>query len=171
MVKSFPVIWLLGLSGAGKSTLARSLVENLQREGLPVELLDGDVMRAQTGAHGFTRKERLEHLKSMSDLAASTSTSGKIVVSAFITPYEEARIYLRQKCFRYIEVWVSTPLEECERRDVKGLYAKARRGEIKNFTGLDDPFEIPKQYDLKIETLKSEKETAEILWTLLKERI
>lgn len=169
-MKSPPVIWLLGLSGAGKSTLAQALLLKFQNEGRHVELLDGDVMRARTGANGYTRTERLKHLRSMADLAASLSQSGNIVIAAFITPYEEARTYLRHACPSSIVVWVATPIEECERRDTKGLYARARRGEIQNFTGLDDPFESPQDYDLKIETIKAENETAEYLWKLLKER-
>jgi adenylylsulfate kinase len=170
MLKSPPVIWLLGLSGAGKSTLAHGLVSKFQENKQSVELLDGDVMRAQTGAKGFLKNERLVHLRSMADLAASKSSNGKIIVAAFITPYEEARRYLRKTCHNYIEVWVSTPITECERRDTKGLYAKARRGEIKNFTGVDDPFEIPQSYDIKIETLKTEKESVNELWDLLMKR-
>lgn len=171
MFKSPPVIWLLGLSGAGKSTLAQAIVSKLMENGESVELLDGDVMRAKTGTNGFSRNERLQHLQSMADLASRTAASGKIVVAAFITPYEEARKYLRKTCPGYIEVWVSTPFEECERRDVKGLYAKSRRGEIKNFTGIGDAFENPLSPDIVIETIKSENETAEDLWEMLKVKI
>jgi adenylylsulfate kinase len=159
MPSASPVIWILGLSGAGKSTLAKALQEELISRNLRVEVMDGDVMRAKTGNTNFSRENRMAHLKQMADLASDTANKGIIVIAAFITPYEEARSYARQKCDHYIEVWVDTSLEECEKRDVKGLYAKARKGEIPNFTGISDKFEVPRSHDIHLKTEKSIRET------------
>lgn len=162
------VIWFTGFSGAGKSALAHRLVEALQQRCVAVELLDGDVMRAKKKVAGFTRPERLAHLREMANEASELARRGKIVVGAFITPYEEARAYLRATCPCYIEVFVDTPFAECERRDVKGLYAKARKGEITHFTGIDDVFEVPQRPDIHIRTTgKSEEQClAELLLQL-----
>lgn len=170
MIKSSPIIWLLGLSGAGKTTLGKALVNSLAANGVPVEFMDGDIMRSKTGTVGFERSERLTHLRSMSEMAKTASLSGKVVIAAFITPYEDARRYLRKNCPGYIEVWVSTPLAECERRDTKGLYAKAREGKIKNFTGIDDPFETPTDSDITVETWSSVEESLSTLLSKLNEQ-
>ncbi len=146
------IIWLLGLSGAGKSTLAQLLALELRRTGEEVVVLDGDVIRQAKPSIGFSREERLAHLQMMARQAAHHQQQGITVIAAFITPYEEAREFLRAHCQNYIEVWVTTPLAECERRDVKGLYARARQGEVKNFTGVSDSFETPLKADIFIDT-------------------
>ncbi|MBY0516567.1 MAG: adenylyl-sulfate kinase [Bacteriovoracaceae bacterium] len=145
------VIWLIGLSGAGKSSLAKRLVEYLRQHNVMAEHLDGDIVRS-TRPRGFSRIERLEHLNEVAIIAADKERSGLLVVGSFITPYQEARNNLRQKCQKYIEVWVDSELEDCEKRDVKGLYAKARSGEIKNFTGISDVFESPLNSDIHLVT-------------------
>jgi adenylylsulfate kinase len=137
------VIWLTGLSGSGKSTIARHLADQLGRLGLPVECLDGDQIRDLFPSTGFTREERDEHIRRVGYLASKLEGHGVFVVASLVSPYADSRAFVRGLCHRFVEVYVSTPLEECERRDVKGLYARARRGDIQHFTGIDDPYEPP----------------------------
>lgn len=146
------VVWLTGLSGAGKSTIAAQVVVALRRRGLRVEHLDGDAVRAVFPATGFTREERDAHVQRMGFLASRLERHGVFVVASFVSPYAESRAFVRGLCRRFIEVHVDTPLEECERRDTKGLYARARRGELQQFTGLDDPYESPPGPELRIDT-------------------
>lgn len=146
------VLWFTGLSGSGKSTIADRLVAELTRRGLPVEYLDGDVIRDIFPSTGFTRPERDAHIKRVGFLASRLEAHGVIVVASLVSPYESSRQFVRNLCRNFNEVYVATPFEECERRDVKGLYARARRGEIKNFTGLDDPYEPPTRPELLIDT-------------------
>jgi adenylylsulfate kinase len=145
------VLWFTGLSGAGKSTVASAIVRELVRRGVPIEYLDGDAVRLLSPT-GFTRADRDAHVKRVGFLASRLEHHGITVVCALISPYEEARQFVRGLCDRFIEIHVATPLEECERRDVKGLYQRARRGEISNFTGISDPYEVPTQPDLVIDT-------------------
>lgn len=109
-------------------------------------------MRAKTGNRSFSREARLAHLSQMGLLARDYSLQGQVIIAAFITPYEESRQALRKSCPGYFEVWIDSSLATCEGRDVKGLYAKARSGEIKSFTGISDVFEEPKSFDLRIKT-------------------
>jgi len=146
------VVWLTGLSGAGKSTLAVWLGDALRKRGFRVECLDGDAVRAIFPQTGFTRVEREEHLRRIGYLASKLEQNGVFVIASFVSPYESSRQFVRGLCRNFIEVYVSTPLAECERRDVKGLYARARRGEIRNFTGIDDPFEPPSRPELTVDT-------------------
>jgi adenylyl-sulfate kinase len=145
------VLWFTGLSGAGKSTLATAVFRALCIRGVPTELLDGDAVRLLAPT-GFSRPERDAHVKRVGFMAGRLEHHGVTAICALISPYAEARQWVRSQCRRFIEIHVSTPLEECERRDVKGLYAKARRGEISNFTGIDDPYEPPAAPDLVIDT-------------------
>lgn len=145
------VIWFTGLSGAGKSTIADRVYEALRARGLRVERLDGDSVRDIFPATGFTRPEREAHIRRIGYLAGKLEQNGVWVVASFVSPYEESRQFVRKLCRRFVEVHVATSLEECERRDVKGLYARARRGEITNFTGLDDPYERPANPELRID--------------------
>ena len=147
------VVWFTGLSGSGKSTIARRVVEILQSERRPVEYLDGDAIRDIFPATGFSREEREAHIRRVGYLASRLERHGVTVVVSLISPYEASRQFVRGRCRHFIEVFVSTPLDECERRDVKGLYAKARRGEIKQFTGIDDPYEPPRNPELTLETV------------------
>ncbi len=146
------VIWFTGLSGSGKSTIATLLVERLRARSHPLEYLDGDAIRDVFPQTGFTQQERDLHIKRVGFLASRLEAHGVTVVASLVSPYRASRQFVRGLCRRFIEVYVATPFEECERRDVKGLYAKARRGEIKNFTGLDDPYEPPDQPELTIDT-------------------
>ena len=145
-------LWLTGLSGSGKSTIADALVERLEGMGLPVELLDGDVVRSVFPATGFTKEERDLHVRRIGFLASRLERHGVFVVCSFISPYRESRAWVRAQCERFVEIHVATSLEECERRDVKGLYARARAGEIRHFTGIDDPYEAPEDPEIRIET-------------------
>jgi adenylylsulfate kinase len=145
------VIWFTGLSGAGKSTIADRVYETLKARGLRVERLDGDSVRDIFPATGFSRPERDAHIRRIGYLAGKLEQNGVWVVASFVSPYEESRQFVRKLCRRFVEVHVATSLQECERRDVKGLYAKARRGEISNFTGLDDPYEPPSAPEIRID--------------------
>jgi len=151
-VREGAVFWFTGLSGSGKSTIADRLVAELTQRALPVEYLDGDVIRDIFPSTGFTRPERDAHIKRVGFLASRLEAHGVIVVASLVSPYESSRQFVRNLCRNFNEVYVATPFEECERRDVKGLYARARRGEIKNFTGLDDPYEPPARPELLIDT-------------------
>jgi adenylylsulfate kinase len=146
------VLWFTGLSGAGKSTIAREVCERLAAEGVRVEYLDGDAIRNVFPNTGFTKPERDAHVRRVGFLASRLEHHGVLVVCALISPYVEARAAVRALCRRFVEIHVSTPLHECERRDVKGLYQRARRGEITNFTGIDDAYEPPVDPELRIDT-------------------
>jgi adenylylsulfate kinase len=145
------VIWLTGLSGSGKSTIADRVAAELERLGCDVEKLDGDGVR-EVFPTGFSREERNLHIRRMGFMAGLLNRHGVFVVASFISPYREARDYARSRAKRFVEVHVSTPLAECERRDVKGLYARARRGEIREFTGISDPYEPPLAPELTLDT-------------------
>jgi adenylylsulfate kinase len=147
-----PVLWFTGLSGSGKSTIAVRVHEELVRRGADVEYIDGDALREVFPNTGFTREQREEHLRRTGYMASRLAAHGVTVVASFVSPYRESREFIRRHCPEFVEIYVSTPLEECERRDVKGLYARARRGEIKNFTGLDDPYEPPEHPELTLDT-------------------
>ncbi len=147
-----PVLWFTGLSGSGKSTIAERVHEELVQRGVEVEYIDGDALREVFPQTGFTRAEREEHLRRTGYMASRLAAHGVTVVASFVSPYRESRDFVRKLCPGFAEIYVATPLEECERRDVKGLYARARRGELKNFTGIDDPYEIPEHPELTLET-------------------
>jgi adenylylsulfate kinase len=146
------VIWLTGLSGSGKSTIALGVVDYLSKNGTRIEHLDGDDVRKMFPQTGFSKEERDRHIRRVGYLAAMLEKHDVTVVASFISPYREAREFVRSLCRNFIEIYVSTPLEVCEQRDPKGLYAKARRGEIKEFTGIDDPYEEPSEPELRIDT-------------------
>jgi len=146
------VIWLTGLSASGKTTIGDALAENLKTLGHRVEHLDGDLVRKMFPGTGFTREERDRHIKRIGYLSAMLEKHDVFVVASFISPYGEARAFVRSQCSNFIEVYISTPLEECEKRDPKGLYKKARAGEITNFTGIDDPYEPPENPEIEINT-------------------
>jgi adenylylsulfate kinase len=147
-----PVVWFTGLSGSGKSTIATRLHEELSRRGVDVEYIDGDALREVFPQTGFTREAREEHLRRTGYLASRLAAHGIMVVASFVSPYRESRDFIRKLCRNFVEIYVATPLEECERRDVKGLYASARRGELRNFTGIDDPYEPPEHPELTLDT-------------------
>lgn len=146
------VLWFTGLSGSGKSTIATRVVEELTRQGRAVEYLDGDAIRDIFPGTGFTRPERDAHIRRVGWLASRLEHHGVVVVASLVSPYRESRDFVRGVCRDFREIWISTPFEECARRDVKGLYAKAKAGEIRHFTGLDDPYEPPERAELVLDT-------------------
>jgi adenylylsulfate kinase len=147
------VLWFTGLSGAGKTTTARELAKQLKQIGCRVEMLDGDELRETIcKGLGFTREDRMENIRRIAYLGKLLSKHGVIVLVSAITPYREMREHARREIENYVEIYVECPLEECERRDVKGLYAKARRQEIQRFTGISDPYETPVQPEITINT-------------------
>ena len=149
------MIWFTGLSGSGKSTIAIALERELQRRRLLCRILDGDNIRSGINSNlGFSPEDRVENIRRIAEVGKLFVDTGIITLAAFISPTNElrrmaARIIGEQD---FYEVYVSTPLEECERRDVKGLYAKARRGEIRDFTGISAPFEVPEHPALSLDT-------------------
>lgn len=149
-------IWLTGLSGAGKSTIAERLAAELERRGRPVETLDGDVVRTHLSSGlGFSREDRDTNVRRIAFVARLVTRHGGAVITAAISPYRATRDEARatvSKVGDFLEVYVSCPIEETARRDVKGLYARARRGEIPAFTGLDDPYEPPLHPDVTVHT-------------------
>ena len=147
-----PVLWFTGLSGSGKSTIAERVYQDLVRRGVAAEYIDGDALREVFPNTGFTRAEREEHLRRTGYMASRLAAHGVTVIASFVSPYRNSREFIRKLCGNFAEIYVATPLDECERRDVKGLYARARRGEIKNFTGIDDPYEPPEKPELALDT-------------------
>ncbi len=152
------VLWFTGLSGSGKSTLAERVGSYIEQKGLPVERLDGDTLRGIFKSTGFSKDARDEHIKRVGLMASLLEKHGVAVVASFISPYAETRGFVRQMCNNFIEVHVAASVKECGRRDVKGLYARARAGQIRNFTGIDDPYEAPRNAELVIDTEKQDVE-------------
>lgn len=149
------VIWFTGLSGSGKSTLATALEKELYSRGLLCQLLDGDNIRAGINNNlGFTADDRKENIRRIAEVSKLFLHCGVVTLAAFISPTEEIRQLAIDIIGKenFIEVFVNPPLAVCEQRDTKGLYKKARRGEIKNFTGISAPFEVPAHPDLNIDT-------------------
>jgi adenylylsulfate kinase len=146
-------VWFTGLSGAGKSTITEALAEKLKSEGHNLEILDGDIVRTNlTKGLGFSREDRDENIRRIGFVAHLLTRNGVIVLVSAISPYREMREEVRDRIGDFIEVHVSAPLEVCEGRDVKGLYKRARAGEIKGFTGIDDPYEAPLNPDINCQT-------------------
>ncbi len=153
--QSFPgfTLWLTGLSGSGKTTISLLVEKILKSRGVPTERLDGDVIREElTRDLGFSKEDRDKNIERVTFVARLLSRNGVGVLAAFISPYRAARQKLRETTHNFIEVYVSTPLEVCAARDVKGMYAKAFAGQIKNFTGVNDPYEAPEAPELTIST-------------------
>jgi adenylyl-sulfate kinase len=146
-------VWLTGLSGAGKSTLASAVADLLRSDGLPVEVLDGDeVRRNLSQGLGFSRADRDTNIRRIGYVAGLLTRHGVVVLVAAISPYRAVRDEVRVDIGRFVEVFVRASLDECARRDVKGLYAKARSGELPAFTGVSDPYEEPLSPDVVIDT-------------------
>ena len=151
------MIWFTGLSGSGKSTIAIALERELQKRGLLCRILDGDNIRSGINNNlGFSEEDRVENIRRIAEIGKLFVDTGIITIAAFISPNNDIREMAANIIGKenFLEIFVSTPIEECERRDVKGLYAKARRGEIKNFTGISAPFEAPANPALSIDTSK-----------------
>lgn len=149
------MIWFTGLSGSGKSTIAIALERELHRRGLLCRILDGDNIRSGINNNlGFSEEDRKENIRRIAEVGKLFVDTGIITIAAFISPSDELREMASSIIGKddFLEVYVSTPLEECEKRDVKGLYAKARSGVIKNFTGVSAPFEVPHKPDLTLDT-------------------
>lgn len=151
-------LWFTGLSGAGKSAVADRVGLRLEEEyGHKVERLDGDIVRQHLTADlGFTKEDRNTNIKRVSFLAELLSRNGVSVIASFISPYSERRQKTRDQVTNFIEVFVKCPIDVCAERDVKGLYEKAKRGEIENFTGISDPYEEPKDPEILLETHEEE---------------
>jgi adenylylsulfate kinase len=146
-------IWLTGLSRSGKTTLARALAERLVAKGLRVEILDGVEVREEVGDFfGFSREERMKVNRVLCAMARLLARHDVIPIVTAITPYQESRDFNRRELARYLEIYVDCPLDVCVSRDAQGLYRKAMRGDIRHFVGVDDPYEVPKTYDLRILT-------------------
>lgn len=166
-------LWFTGLSGAGKSTLADRLVEMFQKANYKVELLDGDVVRTNLSKGlGFSKEDRDTNIYRIGFVCDLLARNGVIAISAAISPYKEVRDEVRRKTnATFIEVFVDCPVEECIRRDVKGLYEKALKGEIQNFTGVSDPYEPPVNPEIVVKTQEeSIEQSIEKIIAYLKER-
>lgn len=151
------MIWFTGLSGSGKSTIAIALERELQKRGLLCRILDGDNIRSGINNNlGFSAEDRIENIRRIAEIGKLFVDTGIITIAAFISPNNDIREMAANIIGKedFMEIYVSTPIEECERRDVKGLYAKARKGEIKNFTGISAPFEAPQPPALSLDTSK-----------------
>ena len=152
-------IWFTGLSGSGKSTLSEIIEARLKARGRNVEVLDGDIVRTHLSKGlGFSREDRDTNIKRIAFVCGLLTRNGVVCISAAIAPYREAREWARTEIGNFVEVYVKCPLEVCRQRDVKGLYKLVDEGKIKNFTGVDDPYEEPEHPELVIET---DKETVE----------
>lgn len=152
--KSF-VLWLTGLPGAGKTTLADRVYDCIAMNGQRAEKLDGDMVRSLFPSTGFGKADRDAHIKRVGFLASLLEKHGVIVIASFVSPYRQARQFVRDQCRDFVEVYVSASIEECERRDPKGLYKKARAWEIKDFTGVDDPYEAPENPKVLVDTTQT----------------
>ena len=168
------VIWFTGLSGSGKSTVANALEQTLVAQGKHTYLLDGDNVRHGLCADlGFSAEDRTENLRRVGAVAGLMVDAGLLVLSAFISPYRNQRELVKSFIApeKFIEVHIATPLEVCEQRDVKGLYKKARAGQISQFTGISDPYEAPEAADLVLDTsVTSLEDSVQQLLALLKQR-
>lgn len=152
------VIWFTGLSGAGKSTIGLGLEKKLYSEGILTQVLDGDVVRTGINKNlTFSEVDREENIRRISEVSKLLMNSGVVTINCFIAPTRKIRETAKDIIGRenFVEVYVSTPLDVCEQRDIKGLYKKARAGEIKNFTGISSPFEEPVHPDIEVDTSKT----------------
>ena len=167
------MLWLTGLSGAGKSTIADIVEKKLLALGRHTMLLDGDNVRHGLNRDlGFTDADRIENIRRVGEVAKLMAEAGLIVICSFISPFRAERRMVRELTgpTAFLEVFVDTPLEECIRRDPKGLYAKARAGEIKNFTGIDSPYEPPQNPDLRLTPDRTLEELAQQIVELVGEQ-
>ncbi len=149
------MVWFTGLSGSGKSTIALAVERELHRRGILCRILDGDNIRCGINAGlGFSAEDRKENIRRIAEVGKLFVETGIVTLAAFVSPTNEYRQMARNIIGSedFIEIYVSTPLEVCERRDVKGLYARARRGEVKDFTGISAPFEIPEHPAMSVDT-------------------
>ena len=169
------VLWFTGLSGAGKTTIAHLVGAELEARGAAVEYLDGDVVRTHLSKGlGYSREDRDANIERIGWVASRLARHGATVLVSAISPYAETRARVRatvEEVAPFVEVHVATSLEECERRDVKGLYAKARAGELPEFTGVDDPYEAPEAPEVRVDTEgRTPEESARAVLAFLDER-
>ncbi len=160
-------LWFTGLSGSGKTTIANLLVKELRRRGSRLEVLDGDIVRENLSKGlGFSKEDRDENIRRIGYVADLLSRNGVVVLASVISPYREIRDEVRElHGDRFFEVYVSTPVDVCSQRDVKGLYAKQRAGELKGLTGVDDPYEPPLSPELVVPTHEQTlEESVELVW-------
>ncbi|MDY4998916.1 MAG: adenylyl-sulfate kinase [Bacteroidaceae bacterium] len=151
------MIWFTGLSGSGKSTVAMGVERELHAQGILCRILDGDNVRAGINNNlGFSAEDRIENIRRIAEIGKLFVQTGVVTLACFVSPTNDIRQMARDIVGKddFLEVYISTPIEECERRDVKGLYARARKGEVKNFTGISAPFEAPVSADIDIDTSK-----------------
>ncbi len=156
-------LWFTGLPCSGKTVLADAIAEELKAKGMKVERLDGDIVRKSlTKDLGFTEEDRNMNIERVTFVAKLLTRNGVAVLASFVSPYNKIRAYSRNEIGDYVLVYVKCSLDECENRDVKGMYARARAGEIKDFTGIDHPFEEPNEADIIVETDKQTVEESKI---------
>jgi adenylylsulfate kinase len=165
-------LWFTGLSGAGKTTIRAAVEDKLRAKGYAIEVLDGDIVRENlTKGLGFSKEDRDENIRRIGFVSHLLTRNGVIVMVSAISPYRAIREEVRHKIGDFVEVFVNAPLEVCEERDVKGLYKRARAGEIKQFTGIDDPYEAPLNPDIECRTdLETLEESADKVIAGLTER-
>jgi adenylyl-sulfate kinase len=166
------VLWMTGLSGAGKTTLALELEKEFRRRSVRVERLDGDTVRQSlTKDLGFSKEDRDTNIERVTFVAKLLSRNNVVVLASFISPYRITRDTVRGETTNFIEIFVDAPLEVCAERDVKGMYAKAFRGEIPNFTGVSDPYEPPERPDIHVPThLETVEQSTQRILTWLETR-
>ncbi len=169
------VLWITGLSGSGKTTLGAAVEKELFNKGFLTQILDGDNIRSGINKNlKFTEKDRVENIRRIAEVTKLFLNCGVIAINCFISPSKESRNMAKSIIGKenLIEIYLSTPLEVCEMRDVKGLYAKARSGKIKNFTGVSAPFEVPENPDIIIDTSQTSlKESVDIVYNCIKNQI
>ncbi len=166
------VLWFTGLSGSGKSTLSRMLEGELRKRGCKVEVLDGDEVRENLSKGlGFSKEDRDTNIRRIGYVAKLLSRNGVIAITAAISPYAEVRNQVRAMCRDFVEIYAECSIEELTRRDVKGLYEKALAGEIKNFTGISDPYEAPENPEIKVNSeTQDPEESLNVILSWLEEK-
>lgn len=168
------LIFFTGLSGSGKSTLANALEERLNHQKVHTYVLDGDNVRRGINKNlGFSPEDRSENNRRIGEISKLFIDAGLVVLAAFVAPYKKDRDFIKQtvNSDNFVEVFVNTSLEECEKRDVKGLYKKARAGEIKNMTGISAPYEAPESPDVEVSHLNTIEDSVEILFKVIKDKL
>ena len=170
------MVWFTGLSGSGKSTIAMGVERELHKRGILCRILDGDDIRAGINSNlGFSAEDRMENIRRIAEIGKLFVQTGIVTLACFVSPTQDLRRLARDIIGEedFMEVYVSTPLEECERRDVKGLYARARKGEVKEFTGISAPFEVPENPMLEIDTscLSLEESVRRVVDMIMKNKV